>query len=100
VEAVLWAGLFQQLQSFATHANTRGRMGWLNLVIGTAELHRRHHGTQVEEALNFGTAIPLWDQLFGTFRFRCTREPAAVGVAHPERYPASSDWWGLMRLPL
>ena len=99
-ETILWASLFMQMQSFATHANTRGGMGWLNYVIGTAELHRRHHGTQVEEALNFSTAIPLWDQLFCTFRYRATEEPRKVGVASPENYPAPTDTAGLLAMPL
>jgi len=98
-EAVLYAALFMQLQSFATHANTRGRMGWLNYFIGTAELHRWHHSARVEEALNFATALPVWDQLFGTFRHRPGQEPEHVGVAAAHAYPASTDIWGLLRYP-
>ena len=97
-KAVLFAMLFVQAQSFATHANVRGSMKWLNHVVGTAELHRRHHGVNVDEALNFATALPLWDQVFGTFRLR-TEEPAAVGVAAPKHYPDRRDWRGLMLLP-
>ena len=99
-EAVLWTSLFMQLQSFATHANTRGTMGWLNYLIGTAELHRRHHGVKVEEALNFATALPLWDQVFGTFRYRATAEPVEVGVSTPHRYPKQTDIAALFCLPL
>lgn len=98
-EAVLLAALFMQLQSFATHANTRGRMGWLNGFIGTAELHRWHHSTQVDEALNFSTAIPLWDQVFGTYRYRADSEPREVGVIPSADYPAGTDIWGLTRYP-
>jgi len=99
-EAIVYAGLFAQAQSFATHANTRGTMGWLNWIIGTAELHRRHHSVRVDEALNFGTALPLWDQVFGTYRWRGTAEPSAVGIGAAERYPSATDVWGLMRYPL
>jgi sterol desaturase/sphingolipid hydroxylase (fatty acid hydroxylase superfamily) len=99
-EAVLAASLFLQLQSFATHANVRGGMGWLNYVIGTAELHRTHHSTRVDEALNFATALPLWDQLFGTYRYQPGVEPRDVGVGSPEAYPAPADIWGLLRYPL
>ena len=98
--AMLLAALFQQLQSFATHANTRGQMRWLNYLIGTAELHRRHHSIDPDEAQNFATAIPLWDQVFGTFRYHGTQEPASVGLADARRYPASTAWRGLMWLPL
>jgi sterol desaturase/sphingolipid hydroxylase (fatty acid hydroxylase superfamily) len=98
-EAVLLAAVFMQLQSFATHANTRGRMGWLNYLVGTAELHRWHHSTQVREALNFSTAVPLWDQLFGTFRHIAGREPADVGVEGPAAYPGATDTWALLAYP-
>lgn len=99
-EAVLIASLFLQLQSFATHANLRGGMGWLNYVIGTAELHRMHHSTRIDEALNFATALPLWDQLFGTYRYVAGAEPHDVGVDAPHAYPAATDIWGLLLHPL
>lgn len=99
-DTVLVATLFLQLQSFATHANTRGSMGWLNYVIGTAELHRRHHSVNVDEALNFATALPLWDQVFGTFRYRSSPEPVQVGVQAPQCYPGQTDIWGLLWFPL
>jgi sterol desaturase/sphingolipid hydroxylase (fatty acid hydroxylase superfamily) len=98
-EAVLYASLFLQLQSFATHANTRGRMGCLNYLIGTAQLHRRHHSVNVSEALNFATALPLWDQVFGTFRYRSTGEPQRVGVEPAQQYPQETETWELLRHP-
>lgn len=102
-EAVVYAGVYSQAQAFATHANTPGTMGWLNYLIGTAELHRRHHSAVVDEALNFGTALPLWDQLFGTFRYRQTAEPHRVGLAEPGEYPSLDDlrgwWWYPLRRP-
>ncbi len=99
-EAIVLAGVFGQAQSFATHANTPGTMGWLNYLIGTAELHRRHHADQVEDALNFGTAVPLWDQLFGTFRYRGTDEPRHVGLAEPARYPETRQVAAWLSLPV
>lgn len=99
-DAVLYASLFMQLQSFATHANTRGRMRWLNYVIGTAELHRWHHSTRVDEALNFATALPLWDQVFGTFKHHEGRAPAQVGVESPAAYPVQTATLALLCHPL
>lgn len=90
-EAIVYAGILAQAQSFATHANTPGHMGWLNLLIGTAELHRRHHSTREEEAMNYGTAVPLWDQIFGTYRWRAVPEPQQVGLFSPAAYPRSTD---------
>jgi sterol desaturase/sphingolipid hydroxylase (fatty acid hydroxylase superfamily) len=99
-DAVLVASLFMQLQSFATHANVRGSMKWLNYLIGTAELHRWHHSTRVDEALNFATALPLWDQVFGTFRYIRGETPAHVGVQEPQHYPAQTATLALLCLPL
>lgn len=96
-QAIALAGLFSQTQSFATHANTRGTLGWLNYLIGSAELHRWHHGVHVAHALNFGTALPLWDQLFGTFRLGGA--PVAVGVEAPQA-PSANDSLGLLLYPL
>lgn len=98
-DAVFLAALFMQLQSFATHANTRGRMGWLNYIIGTAELHRWHHSTDTREAMNFSTSVPLWDQVFGTFLHRPGRDPQAVGLEPGAAYPDATDTWGLARFP-
>lgn len=95
--AIALAGLFSQTQSFATHANSRGTLGWLNYLIGSAELHRWHHSVNVDEALNFGTALPLWDQLFGTYRHHGA--PERVGVIAPQA-PAEQDTLGLLLHPL
>ncbi|MCU0763934.1 MAG: sterol desaturase family protein [Hydrogenophaga sp.] len=99
-EAIVYAGILAQAQSFATHANTPGTMGWLNRVIGTAELHRRHHSAIPEEAQNFGTSIPLWDQLFGTYRGLSTPQPQRIGLFTPNDYPALTDTLRWLVYPL
>lgn len=76
---LLWAALFLQVQSLAVHANLRGSLGPLNGLIGSAELHRWHHSSEPAEALNFGTALPLWDQLFGSYHHRPGRLPRRLG---------------------
>lgn len=100
--AIALAALFSQTQSFATHANTRGTLGWLNYLIGSAELHRWHHSVKLDEALNFGTALPLWDQLFGTFRLPRAGhvEPGAVGVPASAEQPGEHDSLALLTYPL
>jgi sterol desaturase/sphingolipid hydroxylase (fatty acid hydroxylase superfamily) len=96
-EAVLAVALFGITQSLVTHANVAGRIGWLDLVIGSAGLHRLHHSTQADEAGNFGTTIPLWDQLFGTYRRG--RPPVEVGVFDPAPYPSELELGRLLRWP-
>ncbi len=79
-EVMLWAALFLQVQGIAVHANIRGGLGALDWLIGSAELHRWHHSVIEAEARNYGTAIPLWDQLFGTFIRRPGAEPRLLGL--------------------
>jgi sterol desaturase/sphingolipid hydroxylase (fatty acid hydroxylase superfamily) len=99
-EAVFVAGVLTSFQGLVSHFNVDSRAGWLNyLLIGT-ELHREHHSAQPSEALNYGAVISLWDLLFGTFRYRPGRAPAALGVEAPDRYPQDHEWLKLMALPL
>jgi sterol desaturase/sphingolipid hydroxylase (fatty acid hydroxylase superfamily) len=79
-ETLMWATMFMLLQGVAVHANVRGSIGPLSCVIGSAETHRWHHSTQADEALNFGTSVPLWDQLLGTWRWPSRSGPKAVGL--------------------
>ena len=77
--------------------NVRGRIGWLNYLIGSVELHRLHHSNDPADAANFGTALPLWDQLFGSFRYRSP--PREVGVYTPQSYPGEHQLWALLAWP-
>ncbi len=99
-EAVFLHGLFSLAVAFSVHANTGGRLGVWNYVIGTAELHRMHHSVDPDEAGNHGTVVPLWDQIFGTFRYNAHGEPAQIGVVREERgrYPVTIA--GMLVYPL
>jgi sterol desaturase/sphingolipid hydroxylase (fatty acid hydroxylase superfamily) len=79
-EALAWATMFMLLQSVAVHANVQGDIGPLAGVIGSAQAHRWHHSTEPEEALNFGTSLPLWDQLLGTWHRPAEAGPKEVGL--------------------
>ena len=78
--AIAYAALFIQVQSFAVHANIAGTVGPLSRWIGSAELHRWHHSVVQEEALNFSTALPIWDQVFGTYKAPSVVGPVQVGI--------------------
>lgn len=93
-EAMLWAALFIQVQSMAVHANLPGRIGPLNWVLGSAEQHRWHHSVKAAEAHNYGTAIPLWDQLFRSWVYRPLQAPARVGWLESAERPARVPWLG------
>lgn len=97
-DAIFLVALFGLTQGMVVHANVRGRMGFLNWIVGSAELHRLHHSLDMRQARNFGTTVPLWDQLLGTYR---APEPVLhVGVADACAYPDSTDLLALLRLPL
>jgi len=96
-EAVLVLGSFALTQSLLAHANVSTRPSVLDWLIGTPDLHRIHHSTDPAQAGNFGTVIPLWDQVFGTWRRG--RPPAQVGVYAPELYPTELQLGKLLALP-
>ncbi|NND68589.1 MAG: sterol desaturase family protein [Halioglobus sp.] len=51
------------------HCNVYYRLGWLNWLISSAELHRWHHSNRVELAnSNYGNILIIFDVLFGTRR--------------------------------
>ncbi|CZF83368.1 MULTISPECIES: sterol desaturase family protein [Grimontia] len=78
------------------HANIPLRNGGLNYLFNTNELHRWHHSTSVDEAnSNYGNAIVLWDQLFGTYRYEPSAkdEVRSVGLFQSSNdYPATGGY--------
>ncbi|RYF40440.1 MAG: sterol desaturase family protein [Comamonadaceae bacterium] len=72
------------------HANLPLRHGWLNNVFSTNTLHRWHHSARRGEGdVNFGSALVLWDQVFGTFHHPGeARSPLRVGLYGNSVYPA------------
>ena len=73
------------LQQTVSHVNSDLRTGWLNyLLIGT-QTHRYHHAAS--ESANYGTAVPFWDMLFGTFIYQPHRIPDQLGLTDPASYP-------------
>ena len=96
-DAMLVVALFGATQALVAHANVAGTIGWLDRVVGSAGLHRLHHSTDPAEAGNFGTALPLWDQVFGTYRRAAV--PKRVGVFEPAEYPRELELARLLLWP-
>ena len=96
-DAIFIVALFGLTQGMVVHANVRGRMGFLNWILGSAELHRLHHSVDMKQARNFGTTMPLWDQLFGTYR--APAPVAQVGIAEAGSYPGATDLLALLLWP-
>lgn len=98
-QAVFAATLLIDLQTMISHFNVDIRAGFFNyLFIGT-ELHRYHHSSAVTEAKNYGTVLPLWDLVFGTFRYRPGTDPSGLGVSDPSEYPPLQRFWQVLALP-
>ncbi len=77
------------------HANIDLRSGWLNYVFSTNELHRWHHSSDTTEAnSNYGSALVVWDQVFGTFRLpRAIQSPKRIGLFEQSAsYPARASY--------
>jgi sterol desaturase/sphingolipid hydroxylase (fatty acid hydroxylase superfamily) len=98
-EAVFAVSAITGLQGLVSHCNVDLRAGWANYVFIGTELHRYHHSGKVEEAGNFAVTLSLLDILFGTFVYRPGVNPDHLGVAEPEKYPLSSEFWRAMAQP-
>lgn len=72
------------------HSNVDFRLGPLDYVLMTPEAHRIHHSRDlVEGNTNFGTALLVWDFLFGTYTPPAAR--AKAGLAKVEVGIAADD---------
>lgn len=98
-ETVFLALLFVSLQGLVSHFNVDIRAGWLNYFIVGTELHRYHHSADLTEVGNYGAVVTLWDQLFGTFRYRPNENPRKLGVDHPDAYPSDRAILKILALP-
>lgn len=77
------------------HANARLRLGPLNRVFSTNELHRWHHDARPGAShVNFGSVLSVWDQVFGSFRHSATEQPGRPGLdaASARRVPKDRYW--------
>jgi len=76
------------------HANTRARYGWLGeRIFVSPQFHRTHHALRAagRRSTNYGTALALWDVLFGTARFHDATVETGDAGAEPALVNGS---WG------
>jgi sterol desaturase/sphingolipid hydroxylase (fatty acid hydroxylase superfamily) len=99
-ESIFVASSIIGLQGLVSHCNVDLRAGWANYVLTGTELHRYHHSGDPAEAKNFAVALSLLDVVFGTFVYRPGEVPARLGVARPNDYPQSHEFWKTMMIPL
>jgi sterol desaturase/sphingolipid hydroxylase (fatty acid hydroxylase superfamily) len=81
------------------HANLRVRLGPLNYVLVTPELHRWHHATDgAAQATNFGNNLSVFDWIFGTARLVRERPPAfGLEGPYPDEGFAAQFLWAFRR---
>ena len=73
--------IFQIVLGLLLHANVKFRFRWLHPFLGTPEMHHWHHSNEKEAIwTNYGAAIPLWDQIFGTYYMPGDKRPSVYGV--------------------
>lgn len=96
-EALLGYLALSQPVLMLQHANIDLKNGWLNFVFSTNELHRWHHSTDTRKAnSNYGNAIVLWDQIFGTFRIESAQDESEHHVGLFElckNYPVDAGYF-------
>lgn len=76
-----------------SHANTRISYGWVGAhVFVSPRFHRTHHALRAagRRSCNFGTALSLWDILFGTARFQ--DDTVETGDAGAEPALVNGSW--------
>lgn len=98
-QAVFAVTLLIDLQTMISHFNVDVRAGLFNYVFIGTELHRHHHSTAVAEAQNYGSVIPLWDLVFGTFVYHPGQPPERLGLDGTGEYPPSPRLWQVLSLP-
>jgi sterol desaturase/sphingolipid hydroxylase (fatty acid hydroxylase superfamily) len=100
VELFVLLELFTLLSGLLQHANLQIRLGPLNWIFSSSELHRWHHSSVAAEANhNFGRNLILWDIVFGTRLYPSDREPPErVGLEALDAYPMS--FWAQLVSPL
>lgn len=94
-DAILGYVALTQPVQMLQHVNLPLRHGWLNYVFSTNTVHRRHHSTKQREGdSNFGSALLIWDQVFGTFHYRHEDgEPASIGLYASTSYLAGQSFF-------
>ena len=85
--AVMIYGSIIGLHATVSHLNVDMRLGPLNYLFVGPELHRYHHSANAAEAVNYGSALSVFDLAFGTFLYRPHDQPASLGLSEADGYP-------------
>ncbi|WP_205757493.1 sterol desaturase family protein [Lysobacter enzymogenes] len=98
--ALFAVGIFVIAQGYFVHANIDVRLGWLNHVLASPELHRMHHSADKHEAGHFGSDLSVWDRLFGSYTWRPGKRPRRIGLFAPGTFPPNRALLSTLLHPL
>jgi sterol desaturase/sphingolipid hydroxylase (fatty acid hydroxylase superfamily) len=81
VEVFQWVSMVTAYLGMLTHCNVDMRLGPLNLLVNSPELHRWHHSMEIREGnRNYGENLMVFDHAFGTWLLPAARPPAMIGI--------------------
>lgn len=94
-EALLGYVAITQPVQMLQHANLPIQHGWLNYIFSTNELHRWHHSADPSQGnKNFGSALIIWDLVFGTFHYpKDLAAPSSIGLYSAQTYPSQDGYF-------
>lgn len=95
---LLWIySSFNVFLGLFSHSNADIRLGYFELVFNGPATHRYHHSVSPREGdRNFGSALVIWDQVFGTYLSPFSKPgPETVGL-HQGTVPRA--WWSQLLL--
>jgi sterol desaturase/sphingolipid hydroxylase (fatty acid hydroxylase superfamily) len=101
VEAVVVNEILFVAVAFFAHANLRLPLGadpWLRLALVTPDFHRVHHSARPGETnSNYGSVLPLWDRLLGSYVAQPAggHEAMRIGLAEFREAPHRTLPWML-----
>jgi ornithine lipid hydroxylase len=82
--------VFTTMNGMLKHSNIDLRLGPLNWLLSTAELHRWHHSKEPTEGnTNYGSNLVLWDLVFGTRFLPDQKPPVDIGLSGVSDFPGS-----------
>ncbi|MCT7950609.1 sterol desaturase family protein [Ancylothrix sp. C2] len=88
--------LFSAFEAFFIHANLNLKLGFLNYILVTPQLHRWHHNLYPEtHHKNFAAQLPIIDIIFGTFYLPPNKKPQNYGISQP----VPSTYFGQLLYP-
>jgi sterol desaturase/sphingolipid hydroxylase (fatty acid hydroxylase superfamily) len=99
-QVVAMFSMITALHGIISHFNVDMRMGWANYLFVGPELHRYHHSACPNESKNYGSALSVFDQLFGTFVYRPGLPPRDLGVSPESGLPDYDRTGAVLALPL